>query len=169
MTPIRKKYFAYGSNLFAARLQARVPSASAIGVYKLNAHDLRFHKSSHQDGSAKCNALETGNDADFVMGRLFEITETEEPALDQAEGLHHGYEKKTVTVTDAHGTPEKAFTYYATDIDASLRPYRWYKAHVLAGAREAGLPTEYIAKIETVPANKDPNPKRAQREMALHR
>ena len=39
------KYFAYGSNMSFARLQARVPSARSLGCYALRQHDLRFHKS----------------------------------------------------------------------------------------------------------------------------
>jgi len=35
-------------------------------------------------------------------------------------------------------------------LDDSLRPYDWYKALVLAGAREHKLPEEYIQQIENV-------------------
>ncbi|TNF88372.1 MAG: gamma-glutamylcyclotransferase, partial [Gammaproteobacteria bacterium] len=37
-------YFAYGSNMSPARLQARVPSARPLGVYRLKGHRLSFHK-----------------------------------------------------------------------------------------------------------------------------
>lgn len=163
-----KKYFAYGSNMFQVRLQKRVSSAKALGVYTLKAHDLRFHKPSDQDGSGKCDAYETGDDADFVVGRLFDIAESEEEALDKAEGLGNGYEKKIVTVVGVCGSVEDAFTYYAMQVNASLRPYTWYKAHVLAGAREAYLPGDYIEKIEAVAADKDPDLAREKKELRLH-
>ena len=90
----RRKYFAYGSNMFAARLRARVPSAKAIGTYTLPSHDLRFHKRSDMDGSGKCDAFETGDAADFVMGRLFTIDAAEEGKLDGHEGFRQRLREK---------------------------------------------------------------------------
>ena len=34
--------------------------------------------------------------------------------------------------------------------DPSLTPYDWYKAFVLAGAREHGLPQDYVAALDAV-------------------
>ena len=48
-------YFAYGSNLHPERLRERVPSAESLGVARLEAHVLRFHKRG-RDGSGKCDA-----------------------------------------------------------------------------------------------------------------
>lgn len=165
------KYFAYGSNMFAARLINRVPSAKVVGTYKLPAHNLLFHKMSKQDGSGKCNAFYTGNQNDFVIGRLFTLDATEVDDLDYCEGLGNGYEKKEVLVVDKNGATETAYTYYATPdcVDNTISPFTWYKQHVLAGAQQGELPSDYIAKIEAVEAKEDTNIKRAQKEMALHR
>ena len=35
-------------------------------------------------------------------------------------------------------------------IDTTLRPFDWYKEHVLRGAREHGLPVAYVAGIERI-------------------
>lgn len=51
----------------------------------------------------------------------------------------------------------------ATLLDDSLRPYDWYKALVLAGAREQKLPPEYVVGIENVGAIKDPDTARDKR------
>jgi hypothetical protein len=51
--------------------------------------------------------------------------------------------------------------YYATDKDASLRPYHWYKALVIAGAREHGLPVSYRSRLELVVTVSDLKPARA--------
>ena len=59
--------------------------------------------------------------------------------------------------------------YYATDIDPSLRPYHWYKRHVLIGARENNLPAEYIEHIEAIEAIDDPDKQRCSREIAIYR
>lgn len=94
------KYFAYGSNMSLLRLKGRVPGAERIGMFTLIEHSLRFHKWSKKDGSAKCDALFTGNPDDCVIGALFEIPDCEKGPLDEAEGLGFGYEEKRVTVPD---------------------------------------------------------------------
>ena len=167
---MRKNYFAYGSNMFSKRLRDRVPSAKAIGIYTLPAHDLRFHKRSDRDNSGKCDVYQTGNQNDLVIGRLFTIDTADECKLDKSEGLGDGYDRKEVEVSDENGTTETAFTYYANRdcIDDAIRPFTWYKQHVVTGAKEGGLPAEYIAKIEAVEADEDPDRARHQKEIKLH-
>lgn len=161
------KYFAYGSNMSLKRLQQRVPSAHPLGTYLLDEHELRFHKFS-KDGSGKCDAFYTGDNSYVVMGVLYEIHESEKAALDKAEGLGWGYEGKVVSVSSAEGKIITAVTYLATRIEKSLLPYTWYKKHVLVGAREANLPSEYIAGIEAIDALKDPDQKREVEQYAIH-
>lgn len=165
-----KNYFAYGSNMFARRLRARVHSAKVIGTYRLSAHQLLFHKIS-DDGSGKCDAFYSGDENDMVIGRLYTIDDREEKKLDKFECLGTAYYKKEVRVTNVRGETETAFTYYAKPecIVADIRPWNWYKQHVLAGAQEAQLPDDYIAKIKAVLTEVDPNTERAQPELALHK
>lgn len=160
-------YFAYGSNMSSARLQNRVPNAKRVGTGRLTKHDLRFHKKS-QDGSGKCDAFHTDDTHDQVWGVLFEIDPHEKPELDKAEGLGYGYNEKTVTILTDTDEEIQAFTYYALQIASDLKPYCWYKNHVIIGARESGLPESHIQKIESIPCIKDPDPQRAAREWAMH-
>jgi len=158
--------FSYGSNMSQRRLQARVPSARFVTVAELPAHRLRFHKSAG-DGSAKCDAEETGNPDDRVMGVVYEIDDTEKPDLDRHEALGFGYDEKQVELITGDGTL-RAWVYYATRINDSLKPFHWYKDHVLIGARENGLPAEYIAQIEAVESIDDPKPERHGRELSIY-
>jgi len=160
MTRPRVRYFAYASNMLTARLHERVPSALAIGIGKLVGHTLRWDKRSGWDGSGKCDAEATGRQEDVVWGVVFELDPEEKAALDQAEGLGAGYLEKTVHVVTESG-PVTAVMYYANDKDASLRPYHWYKALVIAGAREHGLPASYRSRLQLVVTVSDPNPGRA--------
>ena len=162
------KYFAYGSNMSASRLKKRVPSAERIGLYSLKGHDLRFHKISKKDGSGKCDAYFTDRSDDIVIGTLFEIDSEEKRALDLAEGLGYGYEGKEVILQSQTGDEIKAATYYATKIDKSLKPYSWYLNHVLVGAKESELPTEYIEKIQAIESIQDSNKDRDAKERAIH-
>lgn len=160
-------YFSYGSNMSISRLRQRTPSAGRVGLFRLDAHDLRFHKRG-ADGSGKCDAFATGNPRDFVLGSLFLIDTAEKPYLDHAEGLGYGYEEKWVTVSDANGARLEALTYWATAIDESLDPYSWYLNHVTIGAREVGIPGSYLARIEKVRSIEDPDTRRDARERAIH-
>jgi len=140
------RYFAYGSNLFSAWLRSRTPSATVLGPASLDGHALRWHKRS-RDGSGKCDAQHTGAQGDRVHGVVFEIATSEKHLLDRAEP---GYAEARITV-ELRTERLEAFTYRAQpeSIDASLVPYAWYRALVLAGAREHGLPGAYLAGLRS--------------------
>ncbi|WP_315720146.1 MULTISPECIES: gamma-glutamylcyclotransferase family protein [unclassified Bradyrhizobium] len=160
-------YFAYGSNMLTARLRERMPSCKPIGVATLQGYELRFHKRS-RDKSGKCNAFAVGNNK-AVIGVLFSFDPAERGKLDEAEGVGGGYEHSMVTVTNDKGRRRKVLTYIATPnyIDDTLKPYGWYRDLVLAGAREHGLPPEYIAEyIESVEAVEDSNRSRDRKRRA---
>jgi len=149
------KYFAYGSNMLHARLARRVPSAEPVGVARLPRHTLRFHKRGG-DGSGKCNAFRTGRDEDVVYGVVYEVDGDRLERLHQAEGP--GYEFVNVNV-EMNGEVVEAVTYRARHawIEDALAPYSWYQSFVVAGAREHGLPRDYVVSIENVFARRDPN------------
>ena len=70
-------------------------------------------------------------------------------------------------VVTAKGT-YTAMTYVGSYKEPMLRPYQWYKAFVLAGAIEHGLPTEYIEWLRTFEAQADSNAdRRSEREALL--
>jgi len=154
--------------MLTARLQARVPSAHPVGTARLPRHTLCFHKRSNKDGSGKCTLQPAADAVATVFGVLFTIDPAERPLLNQAEGLGIGYAARTVPVHTTH-RPRRAFTYQARPdhLDISLRPYAWYKALVIAGAREHDLPASHRAMLHAVPAQPDPNADRRQRHRAL--
>ena len=160
-------YFAYGSNMSTARLIRRVPSAILLGSAVLARHRLCFHKIG-RDNSAKCDALFTGQEANLVLGALYRIDPVEKQYLDQAEGLGNGYETKQVTVLTTAAKKFEAYTYYATRTDPRLKPFHWYKNHVLRGAVQLDLPQEYRRQIEAVVSIDDPDPARSTAETAIH-
>jgi len=159
-------YFGYGSNMLSIRLQRRTPSAVAQATGHVTGRRLTFHKKS-DDGSGKGDAETTGNGEDRVEGVLFWIDRGERAALDEAEGLGHGYEEAMVDVVTANGTL-KALAYVASAgaTDSARRPYHWYKRLVLAGAIEHGLPAATIAAIRAEPSVDDPRPNRPRKREA---
>jgi gamma-glutamylcyclotransferase len=97
---------------------------------------------------------------------FFGITTGQEHALDEAEGLGHGYRKDEIVVVTFEGTLA-AVAYFATVKDPKRRPYDWYKAFVVQGAAENALPAAYIDFIRAVPSQTDPNTARRARNEAL--
>lgn len=155
------KNFAYGSNLCRDRLLDRVPSARYEFVACLSGYALRFHKRS-TDGSAKADAFFTGEEDDKVWGVVVDVPEDDRWKLDRAEGLGQGYTNQDVTVHDRDGNPHQAVAYIAQEshIDSQLRPYDWYWALVVDGARARGLPDPYVKELIAVHAVPDPEPNR---------
>ena len=157
-------YFAYGSNMFTRRLRAatRAPSAIVVGIGYVGKRRLTFDKVS-EDGSGKCDAKYTRLNSDQTHGVIFKIAKSEKPKL---AALGKGYcEKKVMVVTSAGN--RKAFTYIAIKKKLDLCPYHWYKAFVIAGAVEHGLPQPYIEWLRTVRSKVDPKTKRRAKEEAL--
>jgi hypothetical protein len=161
-------YFSYGSNMSSRRLVRRVPSAKFVTTAVLPGHKLHFHKKS-LDGSAKCDAFETRSDEHAVHGVIYDIARSHKATLDHIEGLGAGYEEKSVELIVASGEIMVAYTYYATFLDRTLKPYNWYKHHVLTGALEYDLPGTYVDKLREIDSMKDPNPQRHTIEMAIYR
>jgi gamma-glutamylcyclotransferase len=161
-TPFRT--FAYGSNMLSARLKERCPSARPLGVAQLPGHELRWHKRS-KDRSGKCDVVPVSGDH-AVFGVVYEIDANEKADLDQVEGLGNGYDQKDATVILC-GDAVTVSIYFATKTDPARKPYAWYKALVVAGAKEHGLPTPYIAGLEAVEASEDPDRTRHDTNMRI--
>lgn len=148
------EYFAYGSNLFAPRLKARVPSARIVGLARLADRRVVFHKRG-VDGSGKATITEAPGCA--VWGVVYACAADGIGGLRRAEGWPAQYRETEVMVT-MEGMRRRVMTYVAAPayIDPSLRPFDWYLELVLVGARAVGMPPVYIAGLAAVSARTDP-------------
>jgi gamma-glutamylcyclotransferase len=166
------RYFAYGSNMLEARFKhrSRAPSASCIGVGMLRGYQLRFQKKG-KDGSAKCNALETGNLDDVVYGVVFLVAEREMLLLDKEEDIERGgYSRKEVNIEMLNDFRKLMVACYFANqnfIDNNILPFEWYKALVVAGAKEHNLPEEYIQVLSQYPGVYDSDKERAKKALEL--
>lgn len=145
-------YLGYGSNLFVQRMAERIPSAKVVATAIVPGYRLRFDKGG-QDGSSKANMFYTGAAEDSIRGAIYSIEAGEKPVLDVIEG--GAYKTHNLIVTTETGDEIRVFAYIARQSATSspLRPYSWYRALVLAGARWHGFPKRYcesIAAIEVV-------------------
>ena len=162
----RFEYFGYGSNMLTDKLKRkdRCPSAVKIDVARTNEYTLKFHKVS-KDGSGKGDMAFTGSETDELYGVVFSIDESEKPKLDKAEGVP-SYKPKEIVVEGKAKGPLRVVAYYATNINKDLKPYHWYKGQTVDGAKEHGLPPDYIKKIEAFESIPDPDKERVDKETA---
>lgn len=138
-------YFSYGSNLHPDRMRARVPGARVLGAARLPHARLVCNKLG-RDGSAKANFEPAP--ASCVWGVLWTVPERGWPELDLAEG---GYERIEVLVEHL-GVMRPAETYRSSQLTSRRVLREDYKRWMVDGAREQGLPSEWIALLEALPA-----------------
>lgn len=159
-------YFAYGSNMMTARLQARCPSARPAGVAFAENHWLTFWKKG-RDGSGKGHLATSPGLAQ--PGVLFTLSPNDLIALDGFEGAGYGYRRAddfTIRLKDT-GEIMQAATYIATHLDETLQPYDWYLALIVAGAREHAFDEEIVRDLSATACREDPDRTRASRHEAL--
>ncbi len=161
-------YFAYGSNMSSRRLRARVPEAAPAGTAALAGYRLAFVRGAVNDGSGKCNLCPVERDGARTHGALWRLPSAGYAVLDEIEGVGYGYRRVHVEVQSLVGRL-RAFTYVAEACDAvhACAPYDWYLDFVIHGAREHGLPWEYLTALAVQPVRTDPDIGRAQRERAV--
>ncbi|WP_321956322.1 gamma-glutamylcyclotransferase family protein [Paraburkholderia bannensis] len=166
LKPNEFAYFAYGSNMSAPRLSRRIDPIRHIANGYLDGYQLTFDKVS-KDGSGKCDCKHSGEPGHRVWGVLFAIDADSLEALDKYEDEGRTYDRQKVQVRTDHGVIV-AVTYFARKSEPGLRPYHWYKYHVLYGARAAKLPADYIAEIEEVEELQDLDAARTEKNMAVY-
>ncbi len=144
-------YFAYGSNMLPARLQARCSTARVIGTANAQRFALEFSKPS-KDGSGKATLVESAFGEVATPGVLFEIERTELHQLDRAEGAGYGYDREDgFRVTSAStGATLTATTYLASATDPGLEPFDWYLALVLAGSHHHALNDDHLRRLRAI-------------------
>jgi len=164
--PAVAAYFAYGSNLLPGRLEERLGPCELLGAAALGGHRLAFHKRG-ADGSAKCDAHFTGRTEHRVLGVMYALDPVQLQRLDEFEGA--GYHRVQLELDSAGSTTRTAWLYRARDswIDASLEPWDWYHALVVAGAREHGFPDDYLEGLLTAAVRPDPDAARAAHHWQL--
>lgn len=142
---MRALYFAYGSNMYTARLRARITYARIIGPAFLEGWQVVFNKRGIDD-SGKANLVKARGS--IAWGVLYETTMLGLDILDRIEG---GYRRVNITVKRPNGDEVEAATYISGLLTKDARPYKWYKDLVITGAIEHGLPEDYIEYLKKWP------------------
>jgi gamma-glutamylcyclotransferase len=138
-------YFAYASNMSRAQMKSRAGEIFEERVAKLENYELVFNKKA-RGGSATANIRPAPGQA--VEGVLYKINEAAFRVLDRFEGAPQHYRRIEVNVTSGNGQKIAAQAFIATKVDKGLRPAAHYLKTILDGAREHGLPEDYLQKIQ---------------------
>ena len=132
-------YFAYGSNMDRAAMAARCPGSKRLGLAQLARH--RFIVTREGYASVLRDPRRT------VWGVLWDVAFADMPALDRYESVAGRlYVKLTQPIITERGA-RRALIYVGRSAGAG-QPRPGYLEGVVAAAREAGLPPDYIAEIE---------------------
>ena len=137
-------YFAYGSNMNKRQIKERCGSgAKFLKKAYLPNYKFVYDGYSYKWNGAVANVIPLKGEV--VWGVLYEITKECEDKLDGHEGLGVSYFKIDVIVYDENGNSHKAFLYLREPREPG-KPSLEYLETIIEGAREAGLPEDYIKK-----------------------
>ncbi len=137
-------YFAYGSNMNHEQMNKRCPSSKFLNPVYLDEYKFVYDgKSRTWDNKAVANVVDS--EGCRVWGGLFEINENNLASLDFHEGYPNSYDKKTVEVQDTDGNKYAAWLYFRIGKKLS-DPSEGYRRKIKDGAKDCGLPGDYIKK-----------------------
>ncbi|XP_026886704.2 gamma-glutamylcyclotransferase a isoform X2 [Electrophorus electricus] len=131
----RFMYFAYGSNLLKERLQLENPSAVFRCVGRLKGYVLNF-----------------GLWGDDVVSKWHGGVATIEKSPDEQEQVDEGAYSSLELRVETEAGPLLCRTYQMNKF-RPCPPSPQYKKVVCLGARETGLPQEYLKKLQAVETN----------------
>lgn len=146
-------YFAYGSNLRSAQMQRLCPGHEFLGPARLADHRLAFTLPDDEWQGGVADVLPSAGDE--VWGALYRLEAHHLTALDAYEvftpdgsGEANDYVRRVVTVT-REGAPREveAWCYFVRTPHGPVAPSERYRAALVEGARERGLPGDYINEM----------------------
>jgi gamma-glutamylcyclotransferase len=134
-------YFAFAANMLQAQMKRWCPASRFLRAAVLEGFRFVYDGFSVTWDGAVGNIVTSANER--VWGALYEITERDRRTLDAFEGYPRSADHRDVDVKDRDGTVYRAMTYVRTG-RVPGQPHPDYERIVVDGARECGLPDEYI-------------------------
>jgi cation transport regulator ChaC len=136
--------FAYGSNL----AEEQVPGAECLGTALLPGHRLELNRRSIRWRGGVVDVVPA--EGERVWGVLYEVGEPGLAALERKEGAGLAYRRVPVEV-ERGGERVAAETYEVIHKEPDAPPATpEYAELVLRGARERGLPDDWLAVLDSV-------------------
>ncbi|XP_058459218.1 gamma-glutamylcyclotransferase-like isoform X2 [Malaya genurostris] len=163
MTTSTFNYFAFGSNLWSKRILMESPTAVRKGIGYLEDYKVDFFHYAARWKGAPATIIEAPGQR--VWGAIWEINSSNLPDLDRQEGVHNQvYKALSLPIIDSKGDTLECRVYQLVknppvpDFEEAHRPFerqpsKTYMKIILAGAKESGLPEEYIGFLKTIKHN----------------
>src|SRR3954451_17150616 len=119
-----------------------------IGPARLDGFRLLFLRRSVRWKAGAADVVE--EDGAATWGALYEVSEEDLTALDAKEyAAAGGYQRRTVEVETKDGERKEAITYEVVEKEPhELAPKREYLELLIRGAKERGLPEEWITVLK---------------------
>ncbi len=130
-------------------MTSRCPGAACLGIGRLPDYRLAFDAwSNHRAGFVADVLPAFGRD---VWGVLWSVTEEHVESLDRFEGVsRRQYRREKILVESARGEAIDAFAYVICDPVEEGPTTHDYKALLLEGATEHGLPSVWVDALEAI-------------------
>lgn len=139
-------YFSYASNMDPEQMKSRCSSAEWIGVGLLKDHELVFNRrGTYRDGGV--GSVEPA-EGERVYGVIWKIDLNDLLRLDEFENLD-AYKRETFRVLDLEGESHECHAYQAKP-EGEYDPDPVYLRKVIRAAKAAGLPEQYIERLEAL-------------------
>ncbi|GHE27535.1 hypothetical protein GCM10017673_32150 [Streptosporangium violaceochromogenes] len=141
-------YFGYGTLLKAEEMRKYCPGAEKVAIASFPGHRLEFHAYGEQADRVGCHLAEApGTEA---YGVVYRVPGPEMADLDRLSGVDQGWFRRLpIDVTTTEGTPMVVTTYFLADPLGPATPDDAYAGLVRDGSRSAGLPEEFVTRLNT--------------------
>ncbi|MBB4041909.1 hypothetical protein GGR34_003592 [Microvirga flocculans] len=132
-------YFAYGSNMDQDAMRQRCPASKPVGLGRLMRHRFIIFEEGY--------ASVVRDPQRLVWGMVWDLALADVPALDRYESLSTGLYTKVVQPIVTDQGPRRAMVYVGRSAKPGT-PRPGYMEGVIAAARHAGLPEDYIRSLD---------------------
>jgi len=145
----RDLLFAYGANMNLQQIGSRCSRPVAVSIARLANHRLAFYGyNGVWDGALETAEPKVGSE---VWGVLFALSRLDWERLDEWQGARMDgggmYFHFPITVTDPSGRVFGARMYKKDVTGMAQNPSQEYLDHIVRGASENGLPSDYISAL----------------------
>jgi len=146
-------HFIYGQLLNPQQIARCCSHPKVVAIARLPDHALTFFGHSPRwDGGQETVLAKPGQD---VFGVVYQLSGSDEDQMDAQQGIRlngtGSYFHYPVEVIGQDGRPYRTLLYKKTQLGSPVRPSQLYLQSLIAGAREQGLPADYLAFLATIP------------------
>ena len=143
-----KHYFAYGTLLDLAALQALTPSAQPQGLMKLPGYRMGFAKC-HDGQHGGCTLVE--EPGAMLYGMQYRMTAQDLAALHKAAGVDTDlWRPIEIEVIDSSGQTVPTITYIIPNPTGPEHPSANYVQPILKGLADLPFPADYVSKMKAI-------------------